>query len=202
MLLFIFRYQLLIIPIYLYYITYIKAKQYKYAFIPFILLLCIYPILSNLDMFSSSVTETFRENSSGASIGAKIEYLRNNVYILSFFSILIRTFQTLFEPILSFINNPSFYEKGNLSIYSLQQFLSNIIMLFYIKKFIFNSFFIIKNKSKIKTDVKTMYFLVIFLVILIGGTSFIHARYLYPFFPAIIILSFIPKKMMIKGMKL
>jgi hypothetical protein len=62
----------------------------------------------------------------------------------------------------------------------------------FLKKIIF----IIKKGRLIDKNIQTLYFLLLSLIILIGGFSFIHHRYLYPLFPLIIIASLIPKSNM------
>lgn len=165
--------------------------------------MCFYPMMMHLDIMSMSATELFREEAGGTTgIGSIVENIRNNVYIFSFFAILIRAVQTFFEPILSFVRTFSLFEDGDFALYQFQQLITNFVMIPYFLLFFKKLFFIFKKRSLIDKNIQTLFLLLFSLIILIGGFSFIHNRYLYPLFPLLIMASLIPKSSMIQSINL
>lgn len=192
---FIFRYQLLVI-----FLLFIISIQFSKNQLKFILILlfglsAFYPLLIQLDIAEHSSTELYRSETKGLTFSGEIvEYVRNNIIILSIFSIIIRTFQTLIEPFISLIITKSFYEDESFSIYAFCHVMSLIMLVPFIKKFAERLWTSIKSGNALSLEAQKIYSFVIILFIIIGGFSFIHHRYLVPIFPLLIIASLIPKK--------
>jgi len=190
------RYQIAIV-IFLLFISSISNKTMRASFIILLLLSAIYPLLNSLDILSQDATQSFRMDWGVAnSIGSKIENIRNNYFLLSTFAVIVRCFQSLFEPIIGFFQSFTFYEYKDLSISLITHIPSNIIMLPYIYLFFKKLVYIVYIDKIIIDKVQTIYALLLILIVLIGGFSFIHNRYLIPVYPLMIIASLIPYKRM------
>jgi hypothetical protein len=190
------RYQLVVVVVLLFIFGY-SRKTLRWAVIVMFSLAAIYPMLSNIDMLSASSTEVFRdEYGVHGSIGGQVEAIRSNVYLISAFAVAVRVFQSLFEPLFGFVKDFTFYENGDLSVYKVVHFFSTIMVLPYIYLFVRKLKFIVFTKVKIRKDVQTIFASLFISFILVGGFSFIHGRYLIPFFPLMLIAGLIPIKRM------
>jgi len=196
LILFMVRYQLIFI-ILLLFLSKISHNSIRTSILLILLISSIYPLISFLTIFSQDTTEAFRyEYGVAGSLGSIVENIRNNYIFLSTFSILIRTFQSLFEPIIVFFKNQTFYESGDLSVWTIIHLPSNILISPYLYLFVKKNIFIYKNNKYIFNDVQTPFAFLTIALIFIGGFAFIHGRYLIPLYPLIIIASLIPYERM------
>lgn len=196
------RYQLAVVVILLLIVGRSRKPMRVAVFVMFSLA-AIYPILSSFDILSAEVAEAYRDEFGvPGSIGGVVEDVRNNFYLISAFAIVIRVFQSLFEPIIGVFQDFTFYENNDLSVYRIAHVFSTVMVLPYIYMFMRKLKSIVFAKTKIRKDVQTIFALLFISLISVGGFSFIHGRYLIPFFPLLIIASLIPIKRMqeINGM--
>lgn len=190
------RYQMAVIFIILFIAKY-NSKTVLNSVLIMVGLSVIYPLISSLDLLSQDTTALYRkEYGVVGSMGSMIENVRNNIYGLSVLAISIRIFQSLFEPIIGFIQSGSVHDGADLSIYRLMHVISNIMVLPYLYLFFKKLKTIIFYKAKIAQDVQLLNAFLIICLISIGGFSFVHGRYILPFMPLIIIASLIPHKRM------
>lgn len=139
-----------------------------------IVVLIFFPLFNDiLTDFSSSEIE-YRENNAGLGIGSYIEFIKNEIFILSLPAIMFRMLQLLTEPLLSFIMNFGFYNNKVSVIHWLEFYTCVIIMskVFTSKILTFSSFW----KSELGT-----------LLLLISAFSFMHWRYVIIFIPFLIL---------------
>jgi hypothetical protein len=152
-----------------------------------------YPIL-HLDVFASESAALFREESvSGNSFGAFVEFVRQSFPIASFFAILVRIFQSIFEPALTVISARSLLEEGNISVILSTYLVSEIICLPFwlsLPKKIFDYAI-----YPFKTDIMSirLYTLCLAFIYPVAGFSFIHHRYLYPVLGLLLLSGSMPK---------
>ncbi len=190
------RYQLAVVVVLLF-IVGRSDKPMRMAVIIMFSLAAIYPILSNFNILSAGVAEVYRaEFGVPGSIGGVVEGVRNSFYLISAFAIIIRVFQSLFEPLIGVFQDFTFYENNDLSVYRIAHVFSTIMVLPYIYMFMRKLKFIVFAKTNIRRDVQTIFALLFVSLISVGGFSFIHGRYLIPFFPLMIIAGLIPIKRM------
>jgi hypothetical protein len=159
--------------------------QHKSLLVSFYILFIIsaaYPLL-HLDVLSSESTAIYREEASavsGGSFGAFVEVIRSSIPVASFFAIIIRIFQSVFEPIITFLSTRSLFEEGSFSII-LIAYLSSVIIC--IKAWIiFPKTILLSIKKSCDIDMNKikLYTLCVSFIYPVGGFSFIHHRYLYP----------------------
>jgi len=153
----------------------------------------IYPVIISFGMLEMEAVERFR-SSQTETYGAIIENIRNNYYGFSFFAIVVRVLQTLFEPMFGFIPNPIeyFYEEGMFSIFRFVQVSTILIMMPYIYKTVFKMINLYRLDGYLHNSINALYVIILLSFFLVGGFSFIHHRYLVPFFPLIMIAAIIP----------
>jgi len=153
----------------------------------------IFPLIGHFDILSAANVQEFRFNyGASGSFGERVEFVRDNFYFLSAFSVVIRVFQSLFEPIIGLVHNFSFYEDGDLSIYRIVSVISNCFCAPYIALFVIKLKDVVLACSRINKEVQLIYATLVVSLIIIGGFSFIHGRYLVPFIPMIIVAGLIP----------
>ncbi|MDX9988226.1 hypothetical protein [Thiothrix unzii] len=197
LLLIIFRYQLLI-PLVIFIIMYFTNKNgmYKKSLYLIVLLCLAFPLINSLNVLSNSATEIFREeqlSNIGSTLGASIEHIRSNIYILSAIAIGIRILQSILEPLFYPFQYPLFMVDGVIGIYPLFSFLSFVLTSYFIFKFIY--LLPINLRAKQATKNKQAIFALAFLFLIpVAGFSFIHHRYIYPIIPIIIIAVTVHKK--------
>ena len=157
-----------------------------------IIIASLYPFISMVDIFFNNATEIFRADQA-YSVGALIEKVRNSVPFVSTLAVLIRVFQSVFEPILTLIQNPTFYEGNGFSIYLCYNFLQNLVLLpYWILTFIgiIRSIF---RRKQINHDINRIYAFLAWYLITVGGFSYISHRYLFPILGLILIVGFFEK---------
>ena len=179
----IFRYQLSIV-----FALFIIISKFKKPFILTILFLfilsAVYPFFES-KLISSTATELYRERfGSVLGIGQYVEMVRNNLYVLSTPAILIRVFQTIYEPIINFLSTFSLYENEELNVTKTMYLFSNIILVWWWMKSIINIIFKIENH--LISLIASLYFTYL---IFVGGYSFIHHRYISGIMPIMLILA-------------
>lgn len=192
------RYQLVVILLFIFFLNHFKNIQFRMGLFILLFISFLYPLLVYLDIFLyGDATKLYRiYYGKLSSIGHYIEIMRD-IPILSIISICIRSIQTIFEPILSI--HIAMFEDGRISIYALQQFISIVFLLPFLYTFFKKAFYVVFFGTKIKKDVQMIYIFILSYLILVGGFSFIHHRYLYPLFILIIVASAIPKTYMFKN---
>ena len=94
----------------------------------------------------------------------------------------------------SFIPNPIeyFYEEGMFSIFRFVQVSTILIMMPYIYKTVFKMINLYRLDGYLHNSINALYVIILLSFFLVGGFSFIHHRYLVPFFPLIMIAAIIP----------
>jgi hypothetical protein len=181
-LLFLFRYQFVFIFLLFFFFEYLDVKK---SFIILILIAFLFPAFKHFNMLGYESSLTYRLDSGNLdSLGYWVEYVRNNIFVLSFFGILVRIFQSLFEPFLAFLHSFSFYENNLLSVIKIILFSSLILFTPYIYCFFKNFIFFAFAERKIKA----IFIFICISTYFIGGFSFIHHRYLVFIFPLMILL--------------
>lgn len=160
------------------------------AFIVLIFVSGIYPYIKWLPVFNLWSTLSMRPVGV-ETLGGLVENVRNTMPVISVFAVLIRDFQTIFEPLLGFIKRPTFYEWGYLSIYSIVNFASSVLFLRYWLLFIKRMVLILRDQSGLHRNVIRLYMLCLVTIVPIGGFSFIHHRYLYPVTSIVLLASVI-----------
>ncbi len=139
-----------------------------------------YPFIKWFQIFSTESTEYYRfAFGEETSLGGIVEQVRNTLPGISVFAVLIRTFQSIFEPLLSFIKEPTFYEDGDLSIINIVNLTSSVMLLRIWFLFLKRMVLICGNQAGLHRNVIRLYMLCLVTIIPIGGFSFIHHRYLY-----------------------
>lgn len=192
----VFRYQLIFILFSTMACMKITSRSFRFSLLAIIVLSLIYPLITSFGPLEMEATERFRSGQEG-SIGAFVENIRNNYYGVSLFAIIIRTFQSLFEPFLTLIMNPSgyIYENEWFSVYRFIQFSTLVIVAPYIYRVFFNMIRIYKLGRFCNVNIQFIYVILVLSVFTIGGMSFIHHRYLLPFFPLVMIAAMVdPRK--------
>ena len=139
----------------------------------------IYPYIRSLNIFSLDSILLYREDSLETG-GALIELIRDEIPGLSSIAILVRVIQSVFEPILTFVKNPTIFEDGGLSIYTVSGLPEALVLApFWILAGVGIVREVVARKEGSR-DIQKMYALIVLFVIPVGGFSFIHHRYLFP----------------------
>ena len=189
----VFRYQLIVILLGTIAITRFNDRSFRFALFVIVAVSVVYPAITFFGVLEVEATDRFRSWQTGTA-GAVIENIRNNYYGFSFFAIVARVLQSLFEPLLTFALNSGeyLYEEGAFSIYRFVQISTIIIMIPYIYKTVFKMINMYRMDGYLHHSTNTIYVLTLLSTVLVGGFSFIHHRYLLPFFPLIMIAANIP----------
>jgi hypothetical protein len=191
-LLILFRYQLAVVIGLIYILALRKKTILRNSIIIMLLLIAIYPFLQGNNLLSSEATLSYRETYGvQGSIGSYIELLRNNYPVLSIVGVLIRVLQTILEPILTLLRS-GFYEDESLSVYAVAHVTGFFLVIGYIYMYLKKLFYMIRRPGKVNSDISFLYTLLFIFLVLIGGFSFIHQRYIIPLFPLIMIAAMIP----------
>ena len=189
-LLVLFRYQFL--PIIVVFFLIMKVKQ-RLGLLILLLFFAgsIYPLLHDFRLTSNEATTIFRSFQQ-ATVGHVFEIVRNEYYVFSFFAVIVRVFQTVFEPALTFIGAPLnfFFENGYFSVYRFVQFTSMVLMLPFIIFYILSLRLLFKRDSANIQLHESANILFLMCTFFIGGFSFIHHRYWAPIFPILIMALF------------
>ena len=187
-----FRYQMIGIVFLFLFCDQFKKRALLAAFIILFFISATYPYIANLVVFSADAANIYREGQEGTT-GAYVEFVRANIPIFSMLAVIIRVIQSIFEPLLSLISEPSFYEDGDLSVISVVNVISFAAMFIfwicYFKKIIFS----FSNPFSLRKDVMRLYMLSMLYVVPVGGFSFIHHRYLYPITAIVLLISVVDK---------
>lgn len=175
-----FRYQLAFLLFAFLVVDRFQRKALLYAFFMLIVLSALYPYIG-LGVFSAGSTESFRDlYGADGSLGGIVESARERIPVLSVFAILFRIIQSIFEPLLTFIRNPSFYENGDISVIRIVYVFSALPMLRYWLLFLKRMVSMLVNPDDTDRNVIRLYTFCLVFIVPIGGFSFIHHRYLYP----------------------
>jgi hypothetical protein len=192
--LFLFRYQLLVVLLLFFFGLQFGKNQLKFTLTLLMALSAIFPILIFADLTSSSTTQLYREEYGVAgSLGGIVEVVRNEIFIVSAAAVIVRVFQSLFEPFISLLGTASFYENGSFSVFTFSHVISLVIMVPYIINFAKRFVASFDKRSPPSLMTQKIYSLLLILLFTVGGFSFIHHRYLVPIFPLLIIASLIPR---------
>lgn len=174
-----FRYQIFIPLIIFVVLSKYSRRPLRDSIFLVIFISSIYPYIRSLNIFSLDSILLYREDSLDTS-GALIELIRDEIPGLSSIAILVRVIQSVFEPILIFIKNPTIFEDGGLSIYTASGLPEALVMApFWILAGIGIMREIVACKEGSR-DIQKMYALIVLFAIPVGGFSFIHHRYLFP----------------------
>jgi hypothetical protein len=177
----------LVIPIALFILFDKAVKNQPMACLITILIMGgLYPFIQYFDVAAINATELYRENQEG-SVGGYIESIRSSIPILSGAAVLFRVFQSSFEPIITFIMNPTVYEGSVLSVYLLTNLIQNIVLApFWVLTMIgiVNGIFFRNIKNR---DTRRLFAFIVLYAGFVGGFSFIHHRYLFPIIGFILI---------------
>ena len=174
-----FRYQIFIPLIIFVVLGKYSRRPLRVSIFLVIFISSIYPYIRSLNIFSLDSILLYREDSLDTS-GALIELIRDEIPGLSSIAILVRVIQSVFEPILIFIKNPTIFEDGGLSIYTASGLPEALVMApFWILAGIGIMREIVACKEGSR-DIQKMYALIVLFAIPVGGFSFIHHRYLFP----------------------
>ena len=174
-----FRYQIFIPLIIFVVLGKYSRRPLRVSIFLVIFISSIYPYIRSLNIFSLDSILLYREDSLDTS-GALIELIRDEIPGLSSIAILVRVIQSVFEPILIFIKNPTIFEDGGLSIYTASGLPEALVMApFWILAGIGIMREVVACKEGSR-DIQKMYALIVLFAIPVGGFSFIHHRYLFP----------------------
>lgn len=189
-----FRYQLVYAILLFLFVERFKTRSLLVALLTLGAIAFFYPYLKTIVVFSSGATINYRlESVDVNSLGGMIESVRETMPGFSLIAVSIRVFQSIFEPILTFVQDPSYLEKnGHLSLFSVMYLVSNIVMFPFWLLLLMRTIFLLKNPLKLPWNVYKLYTLCIVVIVPIGGFSFIHHRYLYLITPILLLLSVIP----------
>jgi hypothetical protein len=175
-----FRYQLIFpITAFLVIDKIFRHHPLKISIVCLLIIASLYPLISVLNIFSNNATEIFRADQA-YTIGALVEEVRNRIPFMSAVAVLVRVFQSIFEPILTLIKNPTFYESDGFSIYICYNFFQNLVLSpywFLTIVGIIRAFFKRKQSNR---DMDRIYAFLACYMITVGGFSFISHRYLFP----------------------
>lgn len=190
----ILRYQMIVILLLVAVFSGFKNKILSRIVVLLLAAAAAYPALEGLGFLAPGATEFFREEyGQQGGLGTVVEYVRSNVFVVSAFAVLIRTMQSFFEPILTVLGRGSFFVDGSFSVFDFVQFFTLLMFLPFFWWFLSESIFILRHGRRISKEVQVLYGLIVASFILVGGFSFIHHRYLYPFFPLLLIAGLIPR---------
>ena len=193
MLLVLFRYQLGASLLLFIVADQFNKRSLNIVILVLIFIAAVFPYLQEVSIFTSGATEYYRAVFGvESSIGGMIEFVRDTVPGVSLFAVLIRIFQTIFEPFLTFFRNPTFYEYGDISILTVTYVVSQAMLLRYWLSFMKRIGLIIRNQNRIPRNIKRLYMLCLVTVVPTAGFSFIHHRYLYPVTALVILACIIP----------
>jgi hypothetical protein len=195
-LIFLVRYQIILIMALSCFVILPNKNRLKFGFMLISLLSIFYPILKDFGISENAATQLYRlEYGEVDSLGGVIESWRENTYFISFFAIIFRIFQSMFEPIIHFLRVLNFDDNGAFSIMHFQNFITNLIIAPFIFIFFIKFFKTIYQENFIKFNTSFTLFIsfLFFYIVIVGGFTFIHFRYLFPVFPLIIIFSSINK---------
>jgi hypothetical protein len=174
-----FRYQL-IFPITAFVIIdKIFRNPLKISIVCLLIIASLYPFISMLNIFGNNATEIFRTDQA-YSIGAVVEEVRNRIPFLSALAVLLRVFQSIFEPILTLIQNQTFYERDGFSIYLCYNFFQNLVLSPYWLLTIIGIIRAFFRRKQSNRDMDRIYAFLAWYMITVGGFSFISHRYLFP----------------------
>jgi hypothetical protein len=179
--------QQLVIPI-VFFIIFDKTvkNQLMACFITILIAGGLYPLIQHFDFASIDATVQYREDQAG-SVGAFIESIRSSIPILSSAAVLFRIVQSIFEPIITFINNVTVYEGNVLSVYLLVNLIQNMVLTpFWVLTIIgiVNGVFFRNIKNR---DTQRLFSFISIYIGFVGGFSFIHHRYMFPIIGFILI---------------
>lgn len=176
------RYQL-VFPLFLFLVAdRFRQRALLFAFCVLIVMAAIYPYIHSLAVFAPAATEKFRElYGTEGSLGGIIEHIRETMPGLSIIAVLIRVIQSIFEPLITFVKKPSFYEDGDLSIILTAYFISSIILFRYWLLFLKRIVSLLANPANTPRNVIRLYMFCLVFIFPIAGLSYIHYRYTYPF---------------------
>jgi len=195
----VFRYQLMVILLTTFACIKVTSRSFRFSLLGIIVLSLVYPSITSLGPVEMEAVERFRSFQEN-SIGGFVENIRNSYYGASLFAIIIRVVQSLFEPFLTFIMSPGnyFYEDGWFSVYRFIQFSTLAMVVPYIYRALLNMIGIYKIGKFCNMNIQFIYVMLVLSVVMVGGFSFIHHRYLFPFFPLIMIAAIIhPRKYLV-----
>lgn len=183
-----FRYQLIVVYAAFIFIDKTRKKTLGFVFIFLTAFSAAYPFLNDLNIFSSTDLQNYRENSANEdSLGSHIETVRQKIPGLSAIAVCVRVLQSIFEPLLTLVNNPTFYKDGDVIVFLFVMFTSCFSLIFSWTSTFSGLFKAIIKKSGVCSDIDKLYSFLLLFIVPTGGFSFIHHRYLFPCIGLVII---------------
>lgn len=174
------RFQFLYFLLFLFTTNLLKIKRCHFMVFLF-LMLALFPLWRDFMDVYNSAGEIYRENmQQGYSLGGYVELIRDKVPILSGFGVVLRMIQSVFEPFLSI---GALVEQGALSVFSLVQLIS--LIFFAPSIFLWFRYFFLSSRSEIEPILQMIFLF----IVVVGGLSFIHHRYLYPIIILMLIMN-------------
>jgi hypothetical protein len=174
-----FRYQLIGVLVLFCFVESHAKNPLRAAAIWLCVISMAYPLFANIDILSSEATKLFREDS-GTSMGAVVETVRSNVPVLSAIAISIRVMQSIFEPLVPAPDTYWIFEGDSISVLAIAYIISFFIMLPFWWRAMWASTRMLLVSRPVSRGASSLYALILIYVVLVGGFSFVHHRYLFP----------------------
>ena len=183
--LFRFQFSYIIIPVYL--LSKVRRNPLRLTLISLVVVGMIFPLISVLDVFMSEDVKYFRTPDKMGSLGAQVEFVRDHVFGLSLFAIIIRMVQTILEPLIYFLNTLSFYEDGSLGLYQVHSAVVLLLMLRAWGSVLFGRLGLISDRDGCSANVGIFYSFLAIAIFTIGGTGLLSHRYLVPVYGLLLV---------------
>lgn len=174
-----FRYQLIAVLTIFYLVDRYAKNPVRTSMVILLAISMAYPLFSNMNILSSEATALYREES-GSSTGGWIEGVRSSVPVASAVAIAIRVAQSILEPLVPAPDTYWFFEGESISVLAIAYIVSLLLMLPFWWQTATASYRITFATSPASRDLASLYSFIFIFVILIGGFSFVHHRYLFP----------------------
>ena len=181
-LLFVFRYQLLLLVLVFVSIDKVSRHPVRLTGILLLAVSACFPLFATLGILNPETTEFLREESESQS-GAPIEQIRNSIPIASAIAIVVRVLQSLFvEPISALLLElNSFVAGGDFSIMAFAIGVSSIVSAPYWLRAVYLCIrSILQERQMCSIDANRLYSFILIFLVPVGGFSLIHHRYLFP----------------------
>ena len=183
-----FRFQFIYIIIPVYVLSKLRSNPAQLMLISLLIFGMIFPSLYSFEPFMSESVESFRiQSEENSFIGAKIEFVRNNVFGLSLIAIALRAIQNVLEPFILFLHTFSLYEDGSLSLFHLQSTFVLLLMLRAWVLVIFKGFRLKSDGDDNYANFGILYAFLAIAIFTIGGTGLLSHRYLVPVYGLLLV---------------
>jgi hypothetical protein len=173
-----FRYQFVVgISLFLAGQVLFKKNNIKFLVGLFIFISATYPFwVANVPALGFEDAQVYRELEPGLGIGAVIEKLQSDVYVVSFFATLVKFFQMITAP----WPTPNVYDGENINVISLAYAISAILMLPIWGKYVHALYIAFRHTKHVREDVLTVLCISFSFLMMVALNSFVHHRYLFP----------------------